>query len=111
MIQGDFLGLNLQYAHLETSNRYGATIDIRYPVNSDFDVSPRFRIDYRKGQQGVNDWLFRPSLRMRYQVRQGIRLEAEFGGEFATHDVADNRGSLPMATIILWSVTVSISRL
>jgi len=93
VIQGDFLGLNLQYAHLETSNRYGATIDARYPVNLDFDVSPRFRIDYRKGQQGVNDWLFRPSLRMRYQVRQGIRLEAEFGGEFSTHNVADNRGS------------------
>lgn len=92
-VPGDFLGLDLQFADLQTSNRYGATFNARYPVNTDFDLVPRFRINYRKGQQGVNDWLFRPSLRIRYQLRQGTRLEAEFGGEFATHNVADNRGS------------------
>lgn len=90
---GDFLALGFRYAKLQTSNRYGININSRIPFTPDFDISPRFRADYRRGQQNVNDWTLAPSLRLRYRVLKGLQLEAEFGAEFITDNIADDIGS------------------
>lgn len=90
---GDFLSLGFRYARLQTSNRYGININSRIPFSPDFDISPRFRIDHRRGQQNVNDWTFAPSIRARYRVTKGFQLEGEFGAEFITDNIADDIGS------------------
>jgi len=92
---GDLVSLDLRYAALQTSNRYGVVINTRYPFSPDFDIAPRFRVNYRAGHDNrVNDWTFAPSLRMRYRLRRWIQLEAEAGGEFITHNVPDTFGTL-----------------
>jgi len=92
---GDLVGLDLRYASLQTSNRYGIVINTRYPFSTDFDIAPRFRVDYRAAHEnGVDDWTFAPSMRMRYRLRRWIQFEAEVGGEFVTHNVPNTIGTL-----------------
>lgn len=91
--RGDFYALNFRYASLQTSNRYGISLNSRVPLMEDLDFSPRFRVDHRVGQQNVNDWTFAPSLQMRYRLFKGLQFEAEVGAEFITDNIADDIGS------------------
>lgn len=92
---GDLIGLDLRYAALQTSNRYGMVLTSRYPFSPDFDIAPRIRVDYRSAHTaGVNDWTFAPSFRVRYRLRRWIQLEAEVGGEFVTHQIPATIGTL-----------------
>lgn len=93
IVQGDLASVDFRYASLQSSSRYGLLLNTRYPLTEDFDLSPRFRVNYRYGYNGDNDWTFAPSLRMVYRFKRWLQFEAEAGSEFITGFIPDGNSS------------------
>ncbi|GEM_PF-1181518 len=93
IVPGDLASIDLRYSSLPSSSRYGILMNTRYPVSENFNIGPRFRVNYRYGYNGSNDWTFSPSLRMVYRFRPWIQFEAEAGSEFITGFIPDGNAS------------------
>lgn len=88
---GDITILGLRYADTDDTNITSLTFNMRYPVTRNLRINPRFRVDYRKNQEDDTDqMIYRPALRMSYQARRKLRLEAEIGGEYSDREIVDD---------------------
>jgi hypothetical protein len=87
---GDITILGLRYADTNDTGITSLTFNMRYPFTRDLRINPRFRVDYRKNRDDDTDqMIYRPSLRMSYQARRKLRLEAEIGGEYSDREIVD----------------------
>jgi tetratricopeptide (TPR) repeat protein len=88
---GDITILGLRYADTEDQGITSLTFNMRYPFfNRDLRINPRFRFDYRKNRDDdTNQKIYRPSLRLTYQAKRKLRLEAEIGGEYSDREIVD----------------------
>jgi hypothetical protein len=87
---GDITILGLRYADTDDKGITSLTFNMRYPFNRDLRINPRFRVDYRKNRDDDTDQIiYRPSLRLTYQARRKLRLEAEIGGEYSDREIID----------------------
>jgi hypothetical protein len=87
---GDITILGLRYADTDDRGITSLTFNMRYPFNRDLRINPKFRVDYRKNRDDDTDqMIYRPSLRLTYQARRKLRLEAEIGGEYSDREIID----------------------
>lgn len=90
--QGDTAIIGLRYSDASTSDTISFSLNTRYPVERDFRVNPRLRLDYSK--RATNDsTLYRvaPSLRMEYYWKRFLSVEFEGGAEWTYEWVADQK--------------------
>ncbi len=84
---GDLGIVGLRYADLDTSDLYTLSLNTRYPVTSDFRINPRFDVIYRKNKNDSGKrTIYRPFLRLEYQLKRNIRFESEIGGDWIEDD-------------------------
>jgi hypothetical protein len=87
---GDITILGLRYADTDDKEITSLTFNMRYPFNGDLRVNPRLSANYRKNLDDDTDQIiYRPSLRLDYQLRRRLRLEAEIGGEYSDREIVD----------------------
>lgn len=80
----------MRYADTGNTGITSLNFNIRYPFNNNLRINPRFRVDYRKNRDDDTDqMIYRPSLRLSYQLRRRLRLETEAGGEYSRREIAD----------------------
>ncbi len=90
--EGDIAILGLRFADTATAKTTTFTLNTRYPVNHDWRINPRFRLDYRLNDDGGGERVtVRPSIRTDYRWRRHMRLEAELGGEWSSDHTADQQ--------------------
>jgi len=91
--QGDITILGLRFADGDDRDVYSFNINTRYPLTSNLRINPRFRMDSRKFRDdNTSQVIYRPSLRLDYQVKRRLRLEAEFGGEYSDREIIGGSG-------------------
>lgn len=89
---GDTAILGLRYSDASTSDTISLSLNTRYPVERDFRVNPRLRLDYSK--RASNDstlYKVAPSLRVEYYWKRFLSVEFEGGGEWTYEWVADQK--------------------
>jgi len=87
---GDITIFGLRYADTDDTDITSLSFNMRYPFTRDLRINPRFRVDYRKNRDDDTDqMIYRPSLRMSYQAKRKLRLEAEIGGEYSDREIVD----------------------
>jgi len=81
---GDLTVLGLRYTDATTTRATSLSLNTRYPVTVNFRVNPRFSVDFRKNlNDNTDQFIYRPSARLTWNVKRRFRLEAEFGGEWS----------------------------
>lgn len=87
---GDITILGLRYTDTDDRDISSLTFNTRYPFTRDLRINPRMTVDYRQNRNDDTDQLiYRPSLRLSYQARRRLRLEAEVGGEYSDREIVD----------------------
>jgi hypothetical protein len=85
---GDLTVLGLRLGNATTTDIASVSLNTRYPVTNDFRVNPRMRIDYRRNLvDDTEQFIYRPSARLTWNVKRSFRLEAEFGGELSDREL------------------------
>ena len=85
---GDTSILGLRYSDTSTSNTTTLSLNTRYPVNRQWRINPRMRIDYRENSNDDStQWTFSPEIRTDYRWRKRYRFEFELGGEWSTREL------------------------
>ena len=85
---GDIAIFEARYA--DTTDTISLSVNTRYPVTRAFRINPRFRVDFRNNSNDDSDQvIYRPSLRLNYQLKRRLRFEAELGGEWSEREIAD----------------------
>jgi tetratricopeptide (TPR) repeat protein len=85
---GDLTVLGARYSDATTADTTSILLNTRYPVTNDFRVNPQMRIDYRRNQVDDTDqYIYRPSARLTWNVKRSFRLEAELGGEWSDREL------------------------
>ena len=65
-------------------------LDSRFPIGSKWRINPRLRVDRRTILADSSyEWLYTPGLRIQYRRSRKLRIQFEFGKQFATRDVND----------------------
>lgn len=77
---GDMYIAGFRFADLAQSNLYVLDFSARYPLTSEFRVSPRLRLGYRKGDStDLEEYTVLPSVLLNYYWTKDINLELEVG--------------------------------
>jgi len=89
--QGDLGILGLRYADTSSATTTTLTLNSRYPVNHDWRINPRLRLDLREfASDGTQQWTLAPSMRVNYRWRRQTQFEVELGGETSNHELTDD---------------------
>ena len=87
---GDISIFGLRYSDTSTANIYTLSLDNRFPLNSDFRINPRIRLDYRENNNDDStQTTVLPSIRIDYRLRKHFRIEIETGKEWTSRDFTD----------------------
>lgn len=78
---GDTTLLGLRYTDTSSSDTLTFSLNSRYPINDQWRLDPRLRIDDQKRTGGSTVLRFRPSIRADYRAKRNIKFETEFGYE------------------------------
>lgn len=92
MKEGDTSIIGLRYSDASTANTVSLSLNTRYPVERDFRVNPRLRLDYSK--RASNDsklYKVAPSLRVEYYWKRFLSVELEGAAEWTYEWVADQK--------------------
>jgi tetratricopeptide (TPR) repeat protein len=85
---GDLTVLGLRYTDATTTRATSLSLNTRYPVTVNFRVNPRLSVDFRKNlNDSTNQFIYRPSARLTWNVKRRFRLEAELGGEWSDREI------------------------
>lgn len=92
MKEGDTSIVGLRYSDASTSDTVSLSLNTRYPVERDFRVNPRLRLDYSK--RASNDsklYKVAPSLRVEYYWKRFLSVELEGAAEWTYEWVAGQK--------------------
>ena len=87
---GDISIMGLRYADGDNANTVSGTLNTRYPVNHQWRLNPRFRLDYRDNDDGTTQWIKAPSFRTEYRWRKRYRFEGEAGAEWSSQQLDED---------------------
>jgi hypothetical protein len=91
---GDISIVGLSYTDASSSNTVSLNLNSRYPVNRDWRINPRLRVDFTKNDSSGADQLkIRPALKTDYYWRRFLSLELEAGAEWAHEWISDQTDS------------------
>lgn len=79
--QGDISVLGFRYTDADNANTSSVTLNNRYPINRQWRINPRLRVDYRDNDDGTSQWLAGSSFRTDYRWQKRYRIELEAGAE------------------------------
>jgi Outer membrane lipoprotein len=80
---GDMYIGALRYAQLPTSKQYVLDLNTRYPLTSDWLLSPRLRLGYEVDNgTGLKQYTVLPSFLVDYQLTRDLNFEFEVGAEW-----------------------------
>jgi tetratricopeptide (TPR) repeat protein len=87
---GDINIFGMRYSDTSTAKIYTLSLDSRYPVNNDWRINPRIRLDYRENDNDDStQTTVLPSIRTDYRWRKRYRFEFEAGKEWSERDLTD----------------------
>lgn len=78
---GDTTLLGLRYSDTSSANTLTFSLNSRYPINKQWRLDPRLRIDSQDRTDGSTIMRYRPSIRADYRAKRNIKFETEFGYE------------------------------
>lgn len=79
---GDITVGGLRYSDTSTTSTTSISLNTRYPVNKQWRLNPRLRLDYKERvADNSTEWIFIPTFRMDYRLKRRYYFEFEFGGE------------------------------
>jgi tetratricopeptide (TPR) repeat protein len=83
---GDMYIAAFRYSQLVTSNRYVLDFNTRYPLTSDLRISPRLRLGYAVGRNGLDlkEYTVLPSVLIDYYLTKNWNLELEVGAQWTS---------------------------
>ena len=85
--------LGLRYSDTSTADTISLNVNTRYPVNREFRINPRLRLDFSKIHRNNAERItVRPSLRADYYWKKRVRAEFE-GGMDLTHEQTANQNN------------------
>ncbi len=90
--EGDTAIIGLRYSDASTADTVSLSLNTRYPVERDFRVNPRLRLDYSK--RASNDsklYKVAPSLRVEYYWKRFLSVELEGAAEWTYEWVGDQK--------------------
>lgn len=88
--EGDITILGLRYIDADKAGTTSMNFNTRFPVTGNLRVNPRMRVDYRRNRDDdTSQMIYQPSVRMSYQVKRRLRIEAEVGGEWSNREIID----------------------
>ena len=90
MKPGDISIVGLRYADGDNANSISGTLNTRYPVNHQWRLNPRVRLDYRDNDDGTTQWIKAPSFRTEYRWRKRYRFEGEAGAEWSSQQLEED---------------------
>ncbi len=99
---GDMYIAALRYSQLTTSNLYMLDFNFRFPMTSEWRISPRLRLGYTKGRDtDLTEYTVLPSLLVDYYWTKDLSFEAEVGVQWTstTQFGVRSRDTELMATI------------
>ena len=80
--EGDMYIAGLRYSRMLTSNMYVLDFNTRYPLWSEFSISPRLRLGYRTGRGiDLTEYTALPSILINYSWTKELSSEFEIGGQ------------------------------
>jgi len=82
--EGDISVLGFRYTDGDNADIFSLTLNNRYPVNRNWRLNPRLRLDYRDNDDGTTQWLTRSAVRTDYRWQKRYRLELEAGAEWVS---------------------------
>lgn len=86
--EGDITILGLRFIDATTTDTTSLSLNTRYPVTRDFRVNPRLRVDFRRNLvDDTEQYIYRPSARLTWNIRRRFRLEVELGGEWSDREI------------------------
>jgi hypothetical protein len=86
--EGDITILGLRFIDATTTDTTSLSLNTRYPVTRDFRVNPRMRVDFRRNMvDDTEQFIYRPSARLTWNIRRRFRLEVELGGEWSDREI------------------------
>ena len=85
--EGDVTILSARYSDSDNSKVTSLTVDSRYPFGRTWRVNLRLRVDRRQlMNDGSEEWMFTPGVRIQYRRSQKFRIELETGKLFSQRD-------------------------
>jgi hypothetical protein len=79
---GDMYIAGFRYSRLSNSNLYVVDFNTRYPLWSEFHISPRLRLGYRVGRDAdFKEYTVLPSILLDYYWTKELSLEFELGAQ------------------------------
>lgn len=89
---GDVFMGALRYASLSDSKIYVIDLNSRYPITTDWAISPRLRLGYRSGVgQNLTETTILPSFLVSYLWSKGLSFESELGYKYMDSSLAGIR--------------------
>ena len=76
-----------RFADQNRSETETVTMNYRFPVNQQWRLNPRLRIDHRRNDDETEQWTLRPSVRTNYRVNRSVRLELELGADWVWREL------------------------
>ena len=84
---GDMYIAALRYSQMATSDMFVLDFNTRYPLTSDFRVSPRLRLGYRTGNgTDLKEYTVLPSILVDYYWNKNLNLELDIGAQWTRTD-------------------------
>ena len=89
LADGDMYIAGLRVADRETSNLYVLDLNARYPLTTEFRVSPRLRLGYQVGEgTDLREYTVLPSVLLNYYWTRDLSLELEIGSKWTWREQA-----------------------
>jgi len=90
MKPGDISIIGLRYADGDNADTISGTLNTRYPLNHQWRLNPRVRLDYRDNDDGTTQWIKAPSFRTEYRWHKRYRFEGEAGAEWSSQQLEED---------------------
>jgi hypothetical protein len=88
VMENDTNLFGVRYSDGNTSRRTALTYDGRFPITTNFRVSPRLQAEKRKNlRDDADQWVWRSSLRLDYRYAKKHRFELELGAEWSDQEL------------------------
>ncbi len=88
LLEGDLNIFGLRFINATVTDTTSLSVNARYPIGKDFRINPRLRIDFRRNlMDNTEQYIYRPSARLTWNVRRRFRIDAELGGEWSDREI------------------------
>ena len=86
----DYTSMGIRLSDSDTSEIQSFRFRSRIPGDGGITYDPRVQLDFRRSvSSGLDQIIFKPSIKLRYRTSRNLSLEADFGIEYSDLDLPD----------------------